>query len=61
MSSKRGIRRKMCDGKKRHPDLRAAKEHCWKLRKKDNEPMRPYKCKFCKGYHSGHYQPGRGR
>ena len=60
MSSKRAIRRKMCIRKKRHPDAAGAKRHAHLLFKKDAQYMRPYKCKFCGGWHVGHYAVGRG-
>lgn len=53
MSSKRAIKRRMCDGKRRHENFNnamiARKIGGIKL----NSTM-AYKCKFCKMWHLGH-------
>jgi len=53
MASKRHIRRRSCESKIKHLDLKAAKHHAWKIGKKTGEKYYPYKCKFCNGYHVG--------
>ncbi|MDY7027968.1 MAG: hypothetical protein SVR04_06700 [Spirochaetota bacterium] len=54
MSSKRRIRRRSCEGKVRHESLEAAKIACREMRRQ-GEIVRPYHCRFCGGYHVGHY------
>lgn len=51
MASKRRIRRKMCQGKKRHKDMHGA---LIAIRLSGHKGMMPYKCKFCGFFHVGH-------
>ena len=53
MSSKRRIRRKMCEGKVRHTS-RAAAMVAVAYHAKRGHYTTPYLCKFCKGWHVGH-------
>lgn len=56
MSSKRRLRRKMCDGKQRFASEKEARTAIWKL--KQTKPgsgfVAPYRCSFCKQFHFGH-------
>lgn len=55
MSSKRAVRRRMCDGKVRHDDSQTAAVHRRVMQQKNyTGPMNVYRCQFCKGYHIGH-------
>lgn len=54
MSSKRRLRRKSCDGKKKFATQTEAMKIVWKM-KSDGEIVHTYKCQFCKGWHIGHY------
>jgi len=60
MASKRRVRRKQCQHKKRHPDQQSARYHRFLLNQKDGEQMNVYKCRFCGGWHVGH-QPRKRR
>lgn len=51
MASKRRLRRKACDGKKRHKTLDGAKTAVAKCQ---YQGVHAYKCGFCNGYHIGH-------
>lgn len=52
MSSKRRIRRKSCEGKRRHKTHDdAVKEMC---EGRIREGLTVYKCRFCHQYHVGH-------
>lgn len=53
MSSKRGVRRKACEGKIKYPDSASAKKVIWYMKHKDGW-LNVYKCKFCHCYHIGH-------
>lgn len=53
VSSKRRIRRKMCEGKKRHASREAAMVAVSRLAKKGAYTT-PYLCRFCHGWHVGH-------
>ena len=58
MASKRRIRRKSCDGKKPYKTRDDAIVGLIILKKKSfDENIRVYKCKFCKNFHLGHYNP----
>ena len=50
---KRRLRRKQCTGKVKHTTYKAA----FMALKRSGFPgdMRVYKCRFCSGYHIGHY------
>lgn len=56
MASKRRIRRKQCEGKKRYSDKEECEYTMRKVRKKNPswQRLNTYKCKFCKGWHFGH-------
>lgn len=54
MASKRHLRRKACEGKKRYARPSGANTHKRKLGLKDAEVMAVYKCQFCGGWHVGH-------
>lgn len=56
MASKRGVRRKACDGKIRHTDKRNSLKHLISLKKEGGVNLNAYRCKFCKGWHIGHYR-----
>lgn len=58
MSSKRRLRRRQCEGKRRFPDVESATLRRRYLQRKndDGRPMNIYLCKFCGGYHVGHAQ-----
>lgn len=47
MASKRHIRRRQCEGKRRFESYESALRFCF-------DGMRPYYCVFCRGYHVGH-------
>lgn len=50
-------RAKSCTGKHRHNSRFDALYHIKRLRKKDGAVrMHPYKCKFCKMWHVGHFR-----
>jgi hypothetical protein len=55
MSSKRRIRRKQCTGKIRHRSLGGAIAAAKSLRRAKGEIVSAYSCRFCKGYHVGHW------
>jgi hypothetical protein len=58
MSSKRRIRRKACGYKQQHDSQASAIAHIIALRHKgETGPMRAYRCRFCKQFHVGHYNP----
>ena len=66
MASKRGIKRKMCTGKKAYSDpVDAWKMARWQQAREGGEfAVRAYKCEFCKFWHVGHAphrQKGRRR
>lgn len=56
MSSKRAIRRKQCDRKRRYADAAAAQEALRDLQanRRSARLVRPYGCQFCMGFHLGH-------
>ena len=53
MTSKRRIRRKECERKRRFDSESAAKVEASRLWRKGIQ-VRAYKCGFCKGWHTGH-------
>lgn len=56
MASKRRIRRKQCEGKKRYLNREDCTFAMFKVNKKNQSwhRLNTYKCKFCKGWHFGH-------
>lgn len=57
MASKRHIRRKQCESKRRFPDHDSANSAMRLLifsGKKNGGYLHVYKCCFCRGYHFGH-------
>ena len=59
MSSKRAIRRKQCERKKRFFSRVEAQFEANRLWDKMGKlGVRPYLCKFCKGWHNGHMRRG---
>lgn len=60
MASKRHLRRKACEGKRRHPSVREAQHAVQVLYQRhvvDGE-VQAYQCPFCGGYHVGHARHG---
>lgn len=55
MASKRRRRRKACEGKRRFEVKAEAVLELKKLWRKDREPMKPYLCQWCRGWHIGHH------
>lgn len=57
MASKRAIRRRACDGKRRYADAKEARGGVWNLRrsgKAEGAMLAVYRCQFCGGFHFGH-------
>jgi hypothetical protein len=55
MSSKRHLRRRQCEGKKRHASYQHAMIHLCKLKQTFGDGGQiPYRCQFCGGWHVGH-------
>jgi len=57
VSSKRHMRRKACDGKRRHANHAEAVAHIaslYRSGRKTGGEMGAYHCHFCKGWHVGH-------
>jgi len=57
VSTDRSPRRQECSDKKSYPTYGAAvRAMKWTLRERGNEgwPMKPYRCRFCSGFHFGH-------
>lgn len=56
MASKRRIRRKQCDGKRRHATPEAAAGHRRFIHATAGYSglLNVYRCSFCGGYHVGH-------
>lgn len=59
MSSKRRIRRLSCKGKVRHLSAQAGHAALRSLRRRDDDAMSVYACRFCGGWHVGHTPRGR--
>ena len=60
MASKRRQRRNACSGKQRHADQTAAVRHIISLKRTgDIGYVRSYRCRFCSGWHVGHFAPRR--
>ncbi len=56
MASKRHKRRKACSTKIRHNSEQDAQYACYLYRKDTGDKnLSVYHCKFCGGYHFGHY------
>lgn len=53
MASKRAVRRRRCEGKRRYATIAEAKlaAGVWYRR---GDPMQAYRCPFCAGCHIGH-------
>lgn len=56
MASKRNLRRRHCEGKRRYPDEKAARSAmrlcaAWM---RDADRLDPYRCAFCGSWHFGH-------
>ncbi len=56
MSSKRRLRRNACGDKQRHADRTQAVRHLIELKRKGAVSIRTYMCRFCHGWHVGHYK-----
>lgn len=54
MSSKRRIRRKACDGKKRYETCAAAVSASTATGRNFGGLFNAYHCQFCRGWHVGH-------
>lgn len=55
MASKRRLRRKACEGKRRYDTPEAAQAAKYRLRRQTMETrMNVYRCQFCNKYHIGH-------
>lgn len=54
MASKRHLRRKSCDGKKKYPNSAIASNAAFARGRISKSWIIPYRCKFCGGYHIGH-------
>lgn len=55
MASKRAKRRRGCIGKQRHESASAAYAHKYHLNRKDDDRIHVYHCRFCGGWHVGHF------
>ena len=53
MSSKRRLRRRSCESKKRYADAGIADREAQFMSSKFGASWRAYKCQFCNGYHVG--------
>lgn len=54
MSAKRKLRRRQCGHKMRHAGKLSAILHLKALRRKDDEVMTVYRCRWCGCWHVGH-------
>jgi hypothetical protein len=54
MSSKRRLRRKSCEGKRRYPTIAEAQAYAQYVRRKKGQIVQAYYCRFCSGIHIGH-------
>jgi hypothetical protein len=54
MASKRRLRRKRCEKKKRYDTQEHANNDAVALMRRVNHRLSVYKCQFCKGWHVGH-------
>lgn len=55
MSSKRNLRRKECGKKVRFNTHELACKSLWKIKRRNTEAS-VYHCKWCNGWHIGHYK-----
>ena len=58
MSSKRHLRKKSCEGKKRHDTFLDASRAAEVMRDRHCQFLHAYRCPHCKKYHVGHTRPG---
>ncbi|RYM66295.1 hypothetical protein BSR03_01515 [Serratia proteamaculans] len=60
MASKRRLRRKQCEGKRRHKNFDCAMKEIRLLHQRHGHQgqLQPYRCPFCSMFHVGH-TPGR--
>jgi hypothetical protein len=61
VASKRAKRRRGCIGKHRHETASDAYAHKYHLGKHDTDKMRVYHCRFCGGWHVGHFSNDKER
>lgn len=54
MSSKRHMRRRSCEGKRRHANRGAAIAQIRSIGARLYGDVEPYLCQFCHGWHVGH-------
>lgn len=54
MASRRRLRKKSCDGKKKFTDQESAGRAAAYRTRLHGRWITPYRCKFCGGYHIGH-------
>jgi hypothetical protein len=54
MSSKRGMRRRRCTGKRRYETAAHAAFDAAALSRQQREHLEPYRCPHCGGIHVGH-------
>lgn len=61
MASKRRIRRKKCDGKRKYASQEDALKVSASMQRKEKTLwcMQAYRCSFCKQFHLGHPRKGR--
>lgn len=57
MSSKRRLRRRECERKKRYATPEAARRDAWRVSQRESLQIHAYHCPHCRGYHVGH-RPG---
>jgi hypothetical protein len=61
MASKRRMRRRQCEGKRRFPDPETARSAALSAWRACNQRFNVYRCDFCGGYHFGHAMHGKVR
>jgi hypothetical protein len=62
MPSRRRIRTRTCERKKRYPTAREAEAVCAHRRRESGQlDLEIYPCTFCGGWHIGHAQPRRSQ
>ena len=54
MASKRALRRRSCEGKRRYPSPAAAQRDAAKLARERGGAIDAYPCAFCGRWHVGH-------
>jgi hypothetical protein len=52
--SKRRLRRKSCEGKRRYATKQEAESAAWEAAVRLGEWLHPYACRFCGRFHIGH-------